>query len=263
MGTSTMKKYALIIFALLAFIPSFSQQEKDLPAAPNPPRLVNDLTGTTITKEQADALEQKLKRYDDTTSNQIAIIITNDLKGFTAEDYAIKVGRKWGVGNKTFDNGVVVLVYTGGPAGDRDLIIQVGYGLEDKIADITAKAIIDREMIPAFKEGNIYRGLDDGTNALIKAAEGKYKAPEGWGNRGRNKGIHPIIIVLIVIGLLMLFGGIGGAGGGYVSRRGYTDWTGGGWSSRGGGGGWSGGGGGGFGGFGGGSFGGGGASGKW
>lgn len=261
-----MKKFLLVIFAAFFNLAAFTQQEKDLPATPNPPKLVNDFTGNTLTPQQVEALEHKLKLYDDSTSNQIAVIIVNDLKGFTAEDYAIGIGRKWGVGNKSFDNGVVVLVYTGGAAGDRDLTIQVGYGLEDKIADITAKNIIDHEMIPAFKEGNIYRGLDNGINALVKAAEGKYKAPEGWGSRNKGRSIHPLVVVAIVIGLLLLFGGIGGAGGGYVSRRGYTDWTGGGWTTggRGSGGGWSGGGGGGgFGGFGGGSFGGGGASGKW
>ncbi|MBO9659037.1 MAG: TPM domain-containing protein [Chitinophagaceae bacterium] len=262
-----MKHFLSIFFLLMAFA-SFAQVEKVIPARPNPPKLVNDLTGNFLTPEQVAALEQKLVAYDDSTSNQVAVVVVNDLKGYSAADYAIALGRSWGVGNKNFDNGIVVLISTGGGSGNRDAFIAVGYGLEGVIPDLTADAILNNELIPNFKAGNYYRGLDEATNAIFKAAEGRYKAPEGYRKRGGGKGIPPIIIILLVIGLLAIFGGIGGGGGGYVSRRGYRDWPGGGWIggggwSGGGGGGGFGGGGGGFGGFGGGGFGGGGAGGKW
>ncbi len=258
-------KKIFFFLSLLLSLGLYAQIENAIPAVPVPPKLVNDFTGKTITEAQKQALENKLKLYDDTTSNQIAIVIVADLKGYPVEDYAIALGRKWGVGNKEFDNGIVVLVSTGGSAGNRDLTIQVGYGLESVVPDITAKSIIENEIIPNFKAGDIYRGLDKGTDALIKAAEGKYKAPQGWSKRNSGKGISPILVIVVVIALIVLFGGIaGGGGGGYVSRRGYSDWSGGGWTGGSRGGGWSGGGSsGGFGGFGGGSFGGGGASGKW
>jgi len=257
-----MKQFLSIFFLLLAFASS-AQIERAIPARPNPPILVNDLTGSMLTPEQKAALEQKLVAYDDSTSNQVAIVIVNDLKGYSAADYAIALGRSWGVGNKNFDNGIVILVSTGGGTGNRDAFIAVGYGLEGVIPDLTADAILNNELIPNFKRGNYYGGLDDATTAIIKAAEGKYKAPDGYRKRGKG-GISPFAIIIIVIVLLVLFGGIGNSGGGgYVSRRGYSPWIGGGWSGGGGGGGWSGGGGGGFGGFGGGGFGGGGAGGKW
>ena len=259
----SMKKLLSIFFLLLAFASS-AQVEKAIPARPNPPKLVNDLTGNFLTPDQSAALERKLVAYDDSTSNQVAVVVVDDLKGFSAADYAIALGRAWGVGNKNFDNGIVVLISTGGTAGNRDAFIAVGYGLEGVIPDLTADAIIDNELIPNFRAGNYYRGLDDATDAIIKAAEGKYKAPEGYRKKGR-KGISPFLIIVIVLIAMTLLGGIGGGGGGgYVSRRGYTGWGGGGWIG-GGGGGWSGGGGGGggFGGFGGGGFGGGGAGGKW
>jgi len=261
-----MKKFLSIFFLLLAFVSS-AQVEKAIPPRPDPPKLVNDLTGNFLTPEQATALERKLVAYDDSTSNQISVVIVSDLKGYSAADYAIALGRAWGVGNKNFDNGIVVLISTGGTAGNRDAFIAVGYGLEGVIPDLTADAILDNELIPNFKAGNYYRGLDEATDALIKAAEGKYKAPAGYHKKG--KGISPLLVIVIVIVLIIFLGGIGGGGGGgYVSRRGYTGWPGGGWiggggwSGGGGGGGWSGGGGG-FGGFGGGGFGGGGAGGKW
>jgi uncharacterized protein len=246
-----MKKF-LTVLLLLVTVVLFAQN--NIPNRPNPPKLVNDFTNTTLTASQKDELERKLYQYDDTTSNQIAIVIVNSLNGMTVEDYALELGRKWGVGNKDFNNGIVILVSTGGGDGNRDLTIAVGYGLERAIPDITAKQIIDHEMIPNFKAQDIYGGLNKGVDALILAAQGEYKAPEGWANRGNKGGIPIFFVILAVIVFLVIISAMGGkGGGGYVSRRGYSDW-----------GGWPGGGSsGGFGGFGGGGFGGGGASGKW
>jgi len=265
------------LFPILIFLFSISasaQVEKIIPEKPNPPKLVNDLTGNFLTHEQAVELEKKLAAYDESTSNQITIVIVDDLKGYSAGDYAIALGRKWGVGNKNFDNGVVVLVSTGGGEGNRDVFIAPGYGLEGAVTDLIADAIIDHELVPNFKAGNYYRGLDEATDAIIRAAEGRYKAPEGYGKK-KGKGIGMGAIIFFLIMIFIFFSGMGGGrGGGMVSRRGYGD-IGAGWiigsllggAGRGGsGGGWSGGGGGGgggFGGFGGGGFGGGGAGGNW
>lgn len=260
-----MKKILLICF-LLVSLGSFAQIEKAIPERPNPPRLVNVFVPGFLTAEQTAALEAKLIAYDDSTSNQIAIVVVDDLKGYSAGDYATALGRKWGVGNKNFDNGVVLLVSTGGGEGNRDAFVAPGYGLEGRITDLLAQSIVDNEMVPDFKAGNYYRGLDQAVDAIMKAAEGRYKAPAGYGSR-KGKGMSPLLIIIIVVVLVAIFSGGGGSGGGYMSRRGYRGWTGG-WIGGGfggsGGGGWSGGGGGGgFGGFGGGGFGGGGAGGKW
>lgn len=253
-------KRRLLIFSLLLSIFASAQVEKVIPAKPNPPKLVNDFAGK-LTSYQKQELENKLVAYDDSTSNQIAIVIVESLDGYEANEYATALGRKWGVGNKDFNNGVVVLISTGGGDGQRDAYIAPGYGLEGAIPDITANAIVDNELIPNLKSGNFYRALDETTDALIKAAAGEYKAPANYGSK-KKKGIPVGTIIFIIILLLVIFGG-GSGGGTYVSRGGWTGWTGGGGWSGGGGSGWSGGGGGGFGGFGGGSFGGGGAGGKW
>ncbi len=264
------------LFPILIFLFSIAASAQDeILNRPSPPRLVNDFTKEKfLTPEQAAALEQKLTAYDDSTSNQVAVVIVDDLKGYSAADYAIALGRKWGVGNKNFDNGVVVLVSTGGGEGNRAVFIAPGYGLEGAVTDLIADAIIDHELVPNFKAGNYYRGLDEATDAIIRAAEGRYKAPEGYGKKkGKGIGIGAIVFFLILIFLFSGIGGGGRGGGGMVSRRGYGD-VGAGWiigsllggAGRGGGGGWSGGGGGGgggFGGFGGGGFGGGGAGGSW
>ena len=264
-------KNLLVIIALLVSTCVFAQVERFIPDPPNPPKLVNDFANL-LTPEQEQALENKLVAYDDSTSNQIAIVTVEDLHDYAAVDYAVALGRKWGVGGKQFNNGVIILVSTGGGTGNRDAFIATGYGLEGAIPDITANTILERELLPGLRDGNYYRGFDKAVDGIIKAAAGEYKAPEGYADRGKKgNGISIGKIILVIIILIFLFsrGGGGNRGGGYMSRRGYRGFGGpvifpGGFGSGGGfGGGFGGGGGGGFGGFGGGGFGGGGAGGKW
>ncbi len=253
-------KKLLVILGLLFSICATAQIDKVVPPRPNPPRLVNDLTGT-LTPQQVTALENKLVAYDDSTSNQIAVVIIPTTGDYGVEEVALEILRGWGVGNKKNNNGIVLLI----AKDDHKLRIETGYGLEGAIPDITAKSIIDNDITPSFKEENYYRGIDLGTDAIIKAAEGEYRAPANYRSK-TEKGPSWLSIIFIIIFILIAIGGRRGGGGGtYVSRGGWGGLLGGlgsGWGS-GGGGGWSGGGGGGFGGFGGGGGGGGGASGSW
>lgn len=265
-------RFVLFCLFSLLVIKAQGQIENDVPPVPNPPRLVNDFSGNFLTPEQREALERKLVAYDDSTSNQIAVVVVDDLKGYSRDEFAIALGRKWGVGGqKQFSNGVVILVNTGTKGGQRGVFIAPGYGLEGSVTDLIADQIVQNVLIPNFRQGSNYRGLDEATTDIMDAAAGKYKAPDGYNQRGkggRGSGLLMAAIVLFII--IVIISRRGGGGGGYVSRRGYRDnWGGpvifpGGWSGGGsGGGGWSGGGGGGFGGFGGGGFGGGGAGGSW
>jgi uncharacterized protein len=262
-----MKKILLIISVLISLI-AFGQ--KEIPPKPNPPRLVNDFTGKFLTPEQVQSLEFKLKTYDDTTSNQIAIVIVNTLNGMDESQFATELGEKWGVGGSAqFDNGIVILVSTGeAEDGRRKAFIAVGRGLEGAIPDITAGHIFDDYLVPNLRSGNYYRAFDQTTDALIQAAAGEYKAPAGYRKKkGGGVSMGKIIIGLIILWVILgMFGGRGGGRGGYMSRRGYRGFGGpvifpGGFGGGFGGGGFGGGSGGG--GFGGGSFGGGGAGGDW
>mgnify|MGYP000874371682 CR=1 FL=1 len=255
----------IYFFLALFFCVQLSAQ--DLPQRPNPPRLVNDALGL-LTPDQVQSLENKLVDYDKKTSNQIAVVTTSDLLGMDIGDYAVSLGKKWGVGNSNFNNGVVFIVYRSADNTKRKVFIATGTGLEGVLPDYTCSEIVNAEVIPNLRGGDYYRAFDAGTDAIIKAAEGKYTAPKGYGSKkGLSFGKILLIIILVII-FLSIFGG--GGGGTYMSRRGYRGFMGptifpgggGGWS----GGGWSGGGssgGGGFGGFGGGGFGGGGAGGDW
>ena len=263
-----MKKFLPILFLFFSVCVN-AQVEKAIP--PKPPAvegLVHDYTKSRlITQQQEEFLEQKLQRYNDSTSNQIAIVILEGLKGYEANEFSRAIGEVWGVGGQAnFDNGIVILVTSGGDGEKRVAYIATGRGMEGVIPDITAKHIVDNELIANFKNGEYFRGFDEASDAIIKAAAGEYKAPAGYGKGGKKpKNIIGTIIIIIII--LIVMSSRGNKGGGMVSRRGYRNtwgpifWgTGGGWGG-GGGGGSSGGGG--FGGFGGGSFGGGGAGGSW
>lgn len=263
----------LFLIAIL-FLPvwAIAQVDRVLPAKPNPPTLYNDFTKSKnfLTPEQAQAIENKLVAYDDSTSSQIAVVVVEELHGYDANTFATELGRKWGVGGSQFNNGVVILVSTGGGDGNRDVYIATGYGLEGAIPDMIAASIVDHELIENFREGNYYRGLDEAVDAIIKAAAGEYKAPPGYGDKKPKITMRHIVIGIIILWIILAGIGRGGRGGGYASRRGYRGWWGPTWGGglgggSWGGGGWSGGGGGGggFGGFGGGGFGGGGAGGKW
>lgn len=267
---ASMKKILLLIILFISVFAK-AQIENAVPAAPVPPRLVNDFTGHFLTHEQVQALEDKLVAYDDSTSNQVAIVIVDDLKGYSRDEYAIALGRKWGVGGqKQFSNGVVILVNTGEKGGQRGVFIATGYGLEGAVTDLIADQIVQNSLLPNFREGNNYRGLDAATTDIMQAAAGRYTAPDGYHEGSSGGSILGLLFAAFVIFIIIVIvSRKGGGGGGYVSRRGYRDdWNGpiilpGGWPRGGGGGGWSGGGGGGFGGFGGGGFGGGGAGGSW
>lgn len=264
-----MKQLFILLFVFLTFN-SIAQIENAIPNPPSPPKLVNDFTGDFLASSEKQALEDKLVAYDDSTSNQIAIVIVDNLGGYSRDEYAIALGRKWGVGGqKQFSNGVVILVNTGKKGDQRGTFIATGYGLESSVTDLVADQIVQNSLILNFKAGNNYQALDLATTDIMNAAAGKYVAPDDYHNQsggGSLVGLLFIAIIIFIIIIVISRRG-GGGGGGYVSRRGYRDnWGGGpiifpgGWSG-GGGGGFSGGGG--FGGFGGGSFGGGGAGGSW
>jgi uncharacterized protein len=262
-----MKKIFSIIILLLAGILAFSQESFDPETLlkQKPTKLVNDFTGT-LTPDQLQALENKLVAFDDSTTTQIAVVIVPTLNGNDIADFNVKLGRAWGVGGKQYNNGVILLI----AKGDRKLNIATGYGVEGALPDITTKHIIDEAIVPNFKGDDYYRGIEEGTDAIIQAVKGEYKAPANYNKRKKGSGgVGRIVFIIIMIVVFLAVSGGKGGGGSFMSRRGFAAWTIGSMLSGGGGrgGGWSGGGGssggGGFGGFGGGSFGGGGSSGSW
>jgi uncharacterized protein len=256
--------FTLLLITLFSSLAVFGQD--GIPARPNPPKLVNDLTASGFLSSSEKAqLESKLSAFANETSNQIVVVIVDDLGGREPWDFATQLGHKWGVGQAKFDNGVVVLICP----PTRDLAIQVGYGLEGAIPDLTTKRIRENEMNQHLKNGENFKALDKGTDVLMALAKGEYNSDQyGEKHKGgkRSKGQIALWLIIAVIFILISIkrGGRGGRGRGGLSM-GTGFFLGSMLGGRGGfGGGSSGGfGGGGFGGFGGGGFGGGGSSGKW
>lgn len=270
-------KIILILSCILSSLFCFSQSD-GIPEKPNPPRLVNNLSKQFpdfLSADEVAMLESKLVRFSDSTSNQIVIVIADDLGGLEPYAYASGIGQKWGVGQGKFDNGVVILVKPTETEGGRQVFIAPGYGLEGAIPDATAKQIVERELKPRLKAGNYYEALDATTDVIMSLAKGEYNSDAYANKKGKQKQRsipRTIFLVLLIIIIIFIKSRGGGRGGMTIGRGGSSFLTGmlmgslfGGRSRGGfgGGGGFSGGGGGGFGGFGGGGFGGGGAGGSW
>lgn len=203
---------------------------------------------------QLDELEHMLWAYNDSTSTQIFVVTVTDLQGYAPSDYATRLGEKWGVGQKSKNNGAVILIKPRIGNERGQVFIATGYGLEATLNDGRVGRIIDEYMLPHFATGDYYSGTKAAIQVIIQYLSGQF---EGDGD-DEDVPIAVIIINILIIGLFVYFmirsaknGGRGSSGG-----RG-----GGGWFPPIGGFGRGGGsfGGGGFGGGGGGSFGGGGA----
>ncbi|MDM8002260.1 MAG: TPM domain-containing protein [Bacteroidota bacterium] len=264
-----MKRYGLMTVLLLVFVISAVQGQTLLPR-PDPPRLVNDYAGILST-EEAQALENKLVAFNDSTSNQIAVVIVNDLQGYDRSDFAYRVARDWGIGQGDFNNGLLVLVKPKTASSSGQVFIATGYGLEGAIPDLACADIIDNEIIPRFRENDYYGGIDAGTNVLMALASGEYSYGDRAG--GASSGAIPGVVIFLIILFFIIIVSAGSSNNKHLRKSGSSNiplWLlmsmmGGGKSHGGSWGGFSGGsgGGGGFGGFGGGSFGGGGAGGSW
>lgn len=221
-----------------------------------------------LNSEEESKLKEKLIRYSDSTTTQIVVITIESLQG---EDIGIltpKWGHAWGIGgSKQNDNGVIILL----AKKERKIWISAGYGLEDRLTAGIGGEITRNIIIPEFKAGSYYKGLDKGTDALFDVFKGKYKGERKKAKKDGSVPILPIIIIIIVI-IFIIAKNKGNGGGNHGNRGGGFDLAdiiilsslG-----RGGGGGFGGSSGGGFGGggfgggFGGGGFSGGGSGGSW
>ena len=254
----TTKRYNLLLGLLLVLIFGTSLNAQ-LPSPSNPPRLVNDYTGT-LNASQINTLEHKLVAYNDSTSTQILVLLVDDLQGYSIEQYATEIGHSWGVGQKDKGNGVVILVKPKKGSERGEVNISTGYGMEQYVTDATGKNIIEKEMIPAFKEGDYYTGIDNAVNVIMGLCSGKFTQDEYNDDEGLPGWLTLLFIIAVIIIFIKFSSGSGQNYSGGGSRTIWIPMGGGYGGGFGGGGGFSGGG---FGGFGGGGFGGGGASGSW
>lgn len=259
-------KNCITLFLLGLSIFVFAQKVPEKPKILYP---VTDNVGL-LTQTEKDELNQKLIKFSDSTSTEIAVIIIPTTGGEDVNYLATMYGEKWKIGQKGIDNGIVFLIAT----EDHTMAIQQGRAVEQYLTASVAGQILDYIVTPNFKKGLWYEGINRGTTALMEAIQGKFKP---IAKTSQEKGLTPAQMVMIAFFIIMILsiffrnrggGGNNGDDDEMLSGRGRRTYPGGFFPFPGsfGGGGFGGGssGGGGFGGFGGGgSFGGGGASGGW
>ena len=259
----------LTLLLLCGSLMGFAQFE--IPEKPAEQTSVYDYISLLNSVEKS-SLEQKLIRYADSTSTQIVVAIISSTEGENINFLGANWAQEWGIGQADEDNGVFILL----ARDDRRIGINTGYGVEEFLTDALSKRIIENVIIPEFRNGDYYAGLDKGADAIFASLKGEFKEDRSF-NEGPSRFPFEIFLPFIIFVILMIIfasrnrRGGGGRGG---RKKGLDLWDiiilsnmgRGGYRGSSGGGSWGGGsfGGGGFsGGFGGGGFGGGGASGGW
>ncbi|HVZ00091.1 MAG TPA: TPM domain-containing protein [Dongiaceae bacterium] len=186
------------LLALLIAAASLAGARADPPIPPLTGRVVDDahvLGASTI-----DRLTTRLQNYEAATTNQVVVVTLPDLKGYPIEDWGLALGRGWGIGQKGKDNGVLLIV----APNDRQLRIEVGYGLEGQLPDATADKIIRYEIVPRFKGGDLEGGVDAGVVAILAALGGSY-SPSAIATQDDGVGVMigqyagPIFLVLFLV----------------------------------------------------------------
>ena len=269
--TKPMQRLKFLLITLI--FPIITAYAVWIPQKPIPERLVADYANM-LTKSEQQSLEEKLVQFDNSTTTEMVVVTVDDLHGEAIALVATETGQQWGVGQKGFDNGIVMLIKEKTAGSKGQVFIATGYGLEGIIPDATAKRIVENEILPHFRNNDIYGGITAGINTLQQISLGEFSAKDYNERSARESGSPLGWLVPLIMFIFIFGGGFGRArrvrrgsigrslpfwvllsmlGSGSRHRGSYGNFT----SGRGGFGG------GGFGGFGGGSFGGGGAGGSW
>jgi uncharacterized protein len=156
----------LCLFWTLAF-------GQNIPDKPSPMRFVNDYAQLLSVNEQA-ALEKTLIRYNDSTTIQITIVTLPKLGVVEIAPFGVELFRKWGIGAKELNNGVLILVCT--DSAKRQANITTGYGMEGVLPDMICKRILDKHLIPNLQKGAYYQGFSETIERIVKQSKGEYVA---------------------------------------------------------------------------------------
>lgn len=158
------------IVAFLLFVALLSPVHAEEPPLPTLTGRVVDRADILSSSTEA-TLSAKIEAHEKATTDQIVIVTLPDLMGRPIEDWGLTLGRSWGIGQKGKDNGIIFLI----APQDRELRIEVGYGLEGDLPDATANDIIQSEVIPLFKQGDMEGGITAGLDAILAALGGTYQ----------------------------------------------------------------------------------------
>lgn len=161
-------------------------------------------------------LDDYLRQHESRTTNQVVVVILKSLQGSTIEEFGYQLGRHWGIGQKGKNNGALLIV---APA-QRQVRIEVGYGLEGELTDARTKLIIENVILPQFRAGNLEGGLVAGANAIVDVLEGRATSLPAGGEQAdeRRQGATPqrngLFLVLLAVFAVLWIAEMGSRGGG-------------------------------------------------
>src|SRR5881398_3411923 len=192
-------KTFLISATLVALVSLSSQAAEIIP--PKPAGYFNDYAGV-VSKEAALHFNEQLAQFERETSNQVVVAVFPKMQSDSSiEDYTQRVAQAWGVGQKDQRNGVVLFIFV----ADRKMYIQVGYGLEGALPDITAFDITEYRIKPHFRSADYEGGVATGIDSIFKAIRGEYKgsgktvAEEHRGGGASNIWFFIIFTIVLII----------------------------------------------------------------
>lgn len=151
----------LLLVLSVAVLPPARAANPDFPSLTG--RVVDQ--AAILSNSTESRLAKLLAAHEEATGNQVVVVTLSGLQGYAIEDFALRLGRHWGIGQAGRDNGLLLVV----ASKERRVRIEVGYGLEGLMPDALAKLIIEREILPAFKKGNFDRGVTRGLDAILAA----------------------------------------------------------------------------------------------
>lgn len=187
----------LALLWLMAFPWGTAHAADDVIPVPPLQALVTDLTAT-LTPEQRVGLESRLRAFDERKGSQLAVLIVPTTQPEAIEQYAIRVVEQWKLGRKKVDDGVLLLV----AKNDRSVRIEVGYGLEGVLSDAITKRIINDIIVPRFKQGDFFGGIDGSVEQMIKLIDGEaLPAPAGRAGDASFDlgGMAPVLLMIAVV----------------------------------------------------------------
>ncbi len=206
----------------------------EAPIPPSPSHFLTDAVGM-LSPSVRDALDVRLENYERQSGHQVVVWIGRTSGDTPIDDFAVRTFKAWRIGRKGLDDGVLMIVLS----QDRKIAIQVGYGLEGRVPDVTAGRIIDDVMGPRLKAGDANGALTAGVDALLTAIEGKAVPDSGRGQPAPDAGAphhmslgelllfgvlgimflvllvtHPSLAMYLLFSIMNGGGGYGGGGGG-------------------------------------------------
>lgn len=182
-------RISLFVACALFFAPILGWGQNLAPWTERDGLVVVRTANNPLQPEDESRLEALLQTRLDSTGARLVIVLTDGVQD-DINLYAVELAQSWGIGSADEDNGAILLI----DLEKRQMSLQVGYGLEDELPDITCSQIIENEVVPSFKAGNIAAGLEAGAEAVFAATQGQYR-PQEHGETG----LPWFVIVLFIL----------------------------------------------------------------